>query len=843
MPVLLTPYSSIAPLSFTRCAQSVSPCARAGLAELVAMDARFKPFLTTLFSPASLQTDRDDEPPDVVAALDRSIDAFLMLLSDALLLPASHKPLEYLIRKYRCAHPSPIRPVQRGLAGAGGAAVPRDEPLRAHRAAALPQVSRITPAALVLHEFTSQTRSIQPMPSGMAPQMISSLCSFAALLHGRGSSQHSKWAPVLHGCKANGAAIPRAQLVQRCVKDDSFFHAMCHAVCLLLPCHVPCGMPPPPMPCAMRYASSFHAMCHAVCLLLPCHVPCGMPPPSMPCAMRYASSFHAMCHTVCLLLPCHVPCGMTPPSMPCAMRYASSSHAMCHAPAPSLVRHSSFETTQTCSLPCAPFTRPRQAEKAATCVIRDGPASAAPPAAPAMRLLTFTSVLLLEALAAMRVSVDALSHLLPFILNGLQPSAVHEHRLAAMMLVSQLANRSQLSTQVVNSLLVALLSPTPAADCAAPTARGMRAPPTAISMNAFLVVVHLSAVSALASHLISHPLSCAPHPIGALVSTQRILSLPSRAVANILTHKHFVDVLSAAAHKFNTAKILHLLADTLLPKIATSQAAADVLLAMLRQLPRAALSPLVPRLALSLLRFAVGKGLPQGAPVVLFSLQPRIQPLLLALSLKFTSPTDAAIAAVLESLASAPAERATLVSFLGTALSASPCALQQVDAPPAATETGVQQQQQQQQQKQQQQQLLSVHLAIDHTQWQVRKAAVEQLPALMAAAGKHTDTDEAAQGEMLSPSIIRLHRFRALASSLPVSVPSQVQSFVSSALQRRLADDSWEVLHAAVTSPLLPHALSASLLFTPLKAILLRPLPPASEPLPAHIKGKGLLLY
>ncbi|CAI5523637.1 unnamed protein product [Closterium sp. Naga37s-1] len=600
---LRTPYSSVTPISFTRCAQPVSPCARAGLAELVAMDARFKPFLSTLFSPATLQTDRDDEPPDVVAALDRSIDAFLMLLSDALLLPASHKPLEYLIRKYRVQQCN---------------------------------VDSLVLASLPYHETSLFVRIVQLL-----------------------SLKHSKWAPVLHGCKANGAAIPRAQLVQRCVKDDSFFHAMCHA-----------------------------------------------------------------------------------------------------------------------------------AEKAATCVVRDSPASASPPtapAAPAMRLLTFTSVLLLEALAAMRVSVDALSHLLPFILNGLQPSAVHEHRLAAMMLVSQLANRSQLSTQVVNSLLVALLSPTAAAACAAPTARGMRAPPTAISMDAFLVVVHLSA-------------------------TQRILSLPSRAVTNILADKHFVDVLSTAAHKFNTAKILNLLADTLLPKIATSQAAADVLLAMLRQLPRAALSPLVPRLALSLLRFAVGKGLPQGAPVVLSSLQPRIQPLLLALSLKFTSPTDAAIAAVLESLASAPAERATLVSFLGTALSASPCALQQVDAPPAATGTGVQQQQQQQkqQQQQQQQQLLSVHLAIDHAQWQVRKAAVEQLPALMAAAGKHTDTDEAAQGE--------------------------VQSFVSSALQRRLADDSWEVLHAAVTSPLLPRALSASLLFAPLKAILLRPLPPASEPLPAHIK-------
>ncbi|CAI5939398.1 unnamed protein product [Closterium sp. NIES-65] len=679
---LRTPYSSVTPISFTRCAQPVSPCARAGLAELVAMDARFKPFLSTLFSPATLQTDRDDEPPDVVAALDRSIDAFLMLLSDALLLPASHKPLEYLIRKYRVQQCN---------------------------------VDSLVLAALPYHETSLFVRIVQLL-----------------------SLKHSKWAPVLHGCKANGAAIPRAQLVQRCVKDDSFFHAMCHA-----------------------------------------------------------------------------------------------------------------------------------AEKAATCVVRDSPASASPPtapAAPAMRLLTFTSVLLLEALAAMRVSVDALSHLLPFILNGLQPSAVHEHRvillplspltvhllsppchaalnpecqvscassaqhkmhgvaaiqsipllrmtsypaahppvpphqLAAMMLVSQLANRSQLSTQVVNSLLVALLSPTAAAACAAPTARGMRAPPTAISMDAFLVVVHLCAVSALA-HLLSHPLSCAPHPIGALVSShrgsclipsglfalhpsfpQKPLSLAVPPQRPWVRCRHFVDVLSTAAHKFNTAKILNLLADTLLPKIATSQAAADVLLAMLRQLPRAALSPLVPRLALSLLRFAVGKGLPQGAPVVLSSLQPRIQPLLLALSLKFTSPTDAAIAAVLESLASAPAERATLVSFLGTALSASPCALQQVDAPPAATGTGVQQQQQQQkqqQQQQQQQQLLSVHLAIDH---------------------------------------------------------AQVQSFVSSALQRRLADDSWEVLHAAVTSPLLPRALSASLLFAPLKAILLRPLPPASEPLPAHIK-------
>ncbi|CAI5981007.1 unnamed protein product [Closterium sp. NIES-65] len=616
---LRTPYSSVTPISFTRCAQPVSPCARAGLAELVAMDARFKPFLSTLFSPATLQTDRDDEPPDVVAALDRSIDAFLMLLSDALLLPASHKPLEYLIRKYRVQ--------QCNVDSLVLAALPYHETSLFVRIVQLLSLNRITPAAL-------------PQVSRITP-----------------------------------AALPQVSRI-------------------------------------------------------------------------------------------------TPAATPQVSRITPAA----------LVLHESTDQAHAANA----------AEKAATCVVRDSPASASPPtapAAPAMRLLTFTSVLLLEALAAMRVSVDALSHLLPFILNGLQPSAVHEHRvfllplspltvhllsppchaalnpecqLAAMMLVSQLANRSQLSTQVVNSLLVALLSPTAAAACAAPTARGMRAPPTAISMDAFLVVVHLSAVSALA-HLLSHPLSCAPHliPWGLLSQSARLIQQPhsfSSALHPSCPQKplslavppqrpwvrcrHFVDVLSTAAHKFNTAKILNLLADTLLPKIATSQAAADVLLAMLRQLPRAALSPLVPRLALSLLRFAVGKGLPQGAPVVLSSLQPRIQPLLLALSLKFTSPTDAAIAAVLE--------------------------------------------------------------------WQVRKAAVEQLPALMAAAGKHTDTDEAAQGE--------------------------VQSFVSSALQRRLADDSWEVLHAAVTSPLLPRALSASLLFAPLKAILLRRLPPASEPLPAHIK-------
>ncbi|CAI5465431.1 unnamed protein product [Closterium sp. Yama58-4] len=584
-------------------AETILHMAQAGLAELVAMDARFKPFLSTLFSPASLHTDRDDEPPDVVAALDRSIDAFLMLLSDALLLPASHKALEYLIRKYRVQQCN---------------------------------VDSLVLAALPYHETSLFVRIVQLL-----------------------SLKHSKWAPVLHGCKANGTAIPRAQLVQRCVKDDSFFHAMCHAVCLL-------------MPCAMRYASS-------------CHVPCGMPP-------------HAMCHAVCLL-------------MPCAMRYASS-HAMYQA-----------------------------AEKAATCMVRDGPPSASPPTAPAppaMRLLTFTSVLLLEALAGMRVSVDALSHLLPFILNGLQPSALHEHRLAAMMLVSQLANRSQLSTQVVNSLLVALLSPTPAA---APTARGARAPPAAISMDAFLVVIHLTA-------------------------TQRVLSLPSRAVTNILTDKHFVDVLSAAAHKFNTAKILHLLVDALLPKIATSQPAADVLLAMLRQLPRAALSPLVPRLALSLLRFAIGKGLPQGAPVVLSSLRQFH-------TSNSTAPLTMCKRHMRHSASPHLSSRFTFPSVLPST--------HVVPVPPGCA-----------------------------WQWQVRKAAVEQLPGLMAAAGKHMDTDDVAQGE--------------------------VQSFVSSALQRRLADDSWEVLHAAVTSPLLPRALSASLLFAPLKAILLRPVPPTTEPLSAHIK-------
>ncbi|CAI5963687.1 unnamed protein product [Closterium sp. NIES-64] len=205
-------------------AETILHMAQAGLAELVAMDARFKPFLSTLFSPATLQTDRDDEPPDVVAALDRSIDAFLMLLSDALLLPASHKPLEYLIRKYRVQ--------QCNVDSLVLAALPYHETSLFVRIVQLLSLNRITPAALPQVSRITPAATPQGIPSGRQ------CCT---------------------RCKANGAAIPRAQLVQRCVKDDSFFHAMCHAAEKAATCVVrdsPASASPPTAPCSARHAAA-----------------------------------------------------------------------------------------------------------------------------------------------------------------------------------------------------------------------------------------------------------------------------------------------------------------------------------------------------------------------------------------------------------------------------------------------------------------------------------------------------------------------------------------------------------------------------------------------------------
>jgi len=72
-----------------------------GLDELSAIESHFATFKKTLFNSESLQIDRELQNREYNAKLDKSIAAFLRLLSGYLLLAHSHKTLEYLIRRYK----------------------------------------------------------------------------------------------------------------------------------------------------------------------------------------------------------------------------------------------------------------------------------------------------------------------------------------------------------------------------------------------------------------------------------------------------------------------------------------------------------------------------------------------------------------------------------------------------------------------------------------------------------------------------------------------------------------------------------------------------------------------
>jgi U3 small nucleolar RNA-associated protein 10 len=71
----------------------------AGLEVLVRLDSRFKPFAQSLFSRSSLTVTRDQLTKEENEQLDRSLRAFLQLLSNHLLTPAAFQVLEYCIRR------------------------------------------------------------------------------------------------------------------------------------------------------------------------------------------------------------------------------------------------------------------------------------------------------------------------------------------------------------------------------------------------------------------------------------------------------------------------------------------------------------------------------------------------------------------------------------------------------------------------------------------------------------------------------------------------------------------------------------------------------------------------
>jgi U3 small nucleolar RNA-associated protein 10 len=67
----------------------------------VRLDSRFKPFAQSLFSRSSLTVTRDQLTKEENEQLDRSLRAFLQLLSNHFLTPAAFQVLEYCIRRYK----------------------------------------------------------------------------------------------------------------------------------------------------------------------------------------------------------------------------------------------------------------------------------------------------------------------------------------------------------------------------------------------------------------------------------------------------------------------------------------------------------------------------------------------------------------------------------------------------------------------------------------------------------------------------------------------------------------------------------------------------------------------
>jgi len=76
-----------------------------GFRELVELDPTLRKYERSLFSPSSISIDRFVQTKADNLELDRSIDDFLGLVGPRLLLKSAIKALEWLVRKFRCAHP------------------------------------------------------------------------------------------------------------------------------------------------------------------------------------------------------------------------------------------------------------------------------------------------------------------------------------------------------------------------------------------------------------------------------------------------------------------------------------------------------------------------------------------------------------------------------------------------------------------------------------------------------------------------------------------------------------------------------------------------------------------
>ncbi|XP_020693820.1 uncharacterized protein At3g06530 isoform X3 [Dendrobium catenatum] len=151
--------------------RSILPLAQSGLEALIKVDDRFTSYMSTLFSHATLEIDRDKMTAKEEEKLNKSICSYLQLLAGQLHLPSALGTLEYLIRRYQ-VH--------------------------------VFNAEELVLCALPYHDTHFFVRIIQLMDFG-----------------------NKKWA-FLEGVKSSGAPPPRKVIVQQCIRDKGVLEALCN---------------------------------------------------------------------------------------------------------------------------------------------------------------------------------------------------------------------------------------------------------------------------------------------------------------------------------------------------------------------------------------------------------------------------------------------------------------------------------------------------------------------------------------------------------------------------------------------------------------------------------------
>ncbi|EFC43739.1 hypothetical protein NAEGRDRAFT_80021 [Naegleria gruberi] len=144
-----------------------------GLKELIRLDQRFGPFQESLFHPSSVDRNREMETKSENEKLDKQVETFMLLLSPYFLLKASHKAIEYLVRRYKIH---------------------------------IYNVDAIMASIIPYHETTFFARFVQLL--NITP---------------------TKW-HFLEPIQSSGVVMSRSTLLQRCYTDFSVFIFICDAM-------------------------------------------------------------------------------------------------------------------------------------------------------------------------------------------------------------------------------------------------------------------------------------------------------------------------------------------------------------------------------------------------------------------------------------------------------------------------------------------------------------------------------------------------------------------------------------------------------------------------------------